>query len=279
VELNSIKSTECETDLFIVSKKMETTNMKTQKTQLKWNFARIPTALFVALTLGACSPGFKTAGSNDSNGSSGTGPVTPVPAPPPSASDWNNLKLDGQVSGGPFGNNIQVIAIDKVAKELIFRLPLPTIEILGGATVGIPLAKLPGATMSIETAPDGTSVLALHIPLRYIIKGATFLEPGKLPNGDPIPGVPDGELPSFAINLANSKSNATFYIAPTTFSIYVNTPFASPFSLTLPIRNAAHTQTTGYISVLMAKPPSKDGGLFLSFKLPGDLARIIDDNL
>jgi hypothetical protein len=226
------------------------------------------TAVAVTLGLTGCGQGFQAAssisGSNSSSSLNGT---------PNAQSAFQSLSVDGSVSGY---DNTQVIEIDKANMMLIVRLPSP-IPAMTFTSASVPITQIPGATMSVESLSGGGSALTLRIPLSAFIKGIAFASPSKLPNGDPLPGVPDGELPSAAVVLSKVGTiNPTIYLGPSVIGIFVNSPYSLPIGLTLPIRNAAHTRTWGYVSSIPAKANDK-GGFFVSLALPDDIARIIDN--
>lgn len=226
-----------------------------------------------SLMLTACGPNFEAVqnltggGGNNASGGGGTDPQ----------SQFQNMKVDGTVSGGSYGDN-EVIGIDKTTKELIVRFPVLATPIMAG-DISVPVPSIPGAHFEMETMPDGSPTLALRIPLDKVLKGIEFLPPSKLPNGDPLPGVPDGELPSAAVQLTRTSTKATIYLSPSYVGVYVNSSFDPYIALTLPIRNEARTKTWGYFSTIPEKKGVAPGGFFVSIKLPDDIARIIDDIL
>ncbi|CAN5445888.1 hypothetical protein BH10BDE1_BH10BDE1_06550 [soil metagenome] len=234
-------------------------------------------SLMIATT--ACSPGFSagTAAScasapcaNDSlgGGSGGTG-LNPV--------GWDSVSLDGSISGGRF-DKAKAVEIDKVSKTLVIRLPF----IAGfsiGAQIPISIPEIPGTTVGIEPNSDGSSALVLRIPLAAVLKGVDTLPSSRLPNGSPLPAIPEGELPSVGVTYNNSGTlKGALYLSPTVVGLFVTTKFDPYIQLTLPIRDAARIRTFGYFTSIPAKP-GYDGGFFVSVALPDDLARAIDDLL
>ena len=182
------------------------------------------------------------------------------------------------MSGGTYGDN-SVIGIDKTTKELIVTFPVLTTPVLDSGIASIPIPDIPGARLTMEPTANGGQTLALRIPLDKVIRGVALLPPSKLPNGDPLPAVADGELPSAAVQFPISRTKVTVYLAPTEVCLYVDSPFDPFVSLTLPIRNQARTKTWGYFSTIPAKSNSVKGGFFVSIKLPDDVARAIDNVL
>lgn len=237
----------------------------------------------VSLTVLGCGSGFQTqpaasvcAGDGCSNnapsGDSGKDPS--VPGNPA----WESLEFNGTVNGGLF-DKTQVVRIDKAAKELIVRLPMSSNPYLDGVIFELPIERLPGSRLTLDPLPNGGSALALRIPLSYVLDGVKFLPPSRLPNGDPLPAIPAGELPATAIRLTQNKDiKATIYLGPTVVGIYVNTPFDPYMRVSFPVRNESRTRTLGYFSTIPAKS-GYEGGFFVSISLPDDIARIIDDNI
>lgn len=237
--------------------------------------------VLAGIILSGCSSGFSPGSQSGpsqsaSNAPAGnTGPV--IPADP-----WQGANMNGKVGGGRFGD-MPVLRIDKVAKEIVVSLPMPANPYIDGIGLQVPIEQLPGARAGIEPISGGGSALVLRVPLHYLIKGVDFLPANRLPNGDPLPAIPDGELPSLAIQLNNIKNiKATVYLSVQTIAVFVNTPFDPLIYLQLPIKSELGTRTWGYLTTIPAKKAPQtpaDGGFFLGIQIPDDLARIIDDNL
>ena len=101
-----------------------------------------------------------------------------------------------------------------------------------------------------------------------------------MPNGDPLPAVPGGELPHLAVQ-NTSKVNFYAYGNVKYFALFVPTPGLNPFvNLTFPINNAAGTKTLGYLATVAQKVTGSttfDGGFYLAMVFPPELAAILDD--
>ena len=239
--------------------------------------SKLTTLVMIAIAAGltGCGQGFEAAslskavsGSNGSSGNTDSGTA------------FKSLAVDGTFSTYP---DTQVIEIDKANLMLVVRLPSPLPASTFTSTVQ-QLPQIPGGTVTVEPLTGGGSAIVLRLPLSAVIRGIAVASPSKLPNGDPLPGVADGELPAFAVNLSKmGQINPTIYLGPSVISIYVNSPTAIPAipiigSLTLPIKNAARTRTWGFFSAIPAKGTDK-GGFYISLGLPDDIARMIDDVL
>ncbi len=230
------------------------------------------------LALAACGTPFTSTsgeGLNKSGGNTTVAPTTPAP------NTWENFKMEGSVDQkSQLFAGEKAVDIDKATKELVLRLPMLANPYLDGLSIAGPLPDLPGASIGLEAMPDGGSALVLRLPLHYVTKGVDFLEPARLPNGDPLPKMPASELPALAIQLSNLGKDikAAIYVGTSAVGIFVNTPFNPYLTISAPIRNKDGTKTYGYVSTVPVKG-TNDGGFFLSFVLPNDIARFIDDHL
>lgn len=238
---------------------------------LQKNFKIAVIGCIVALTT-ACAPGFETTqASKGSNGSLGGGGGT---TNPDGSSTGEPVAMDGSINGGRF-DQTKVVEIDKGSKALVVRLPF-----IAGFTIGaqipLPINGVEGASIGVEPNADGSSSLVLRIPLAKVLNGVDTLPSSRLPNGDALPAIPEGELPSVGLSFNNSNLKGALYLSPTVVGLFVSTKFDPYIRLTLPIRDAARTRTFGYFTSIPAKT-GYDGGFFISIALPDDLARAIDD--
>lgn len=237
----------------------------------------LQTATVVSLSglMISCGPGFETnaslgsaLGGNQSQSSGGQ--VTPVPSP--IQSEFDKLDLSSQIDGGIY-DGYQVTAIDKVKNLLILRLPIP-----GNLPIEMSLPFPQQKDILVEAITEGGhSYLQVSIPLKYITRGITTVPAQRLPNGDPLPKMPSGELPSLGLAFPG-KAATKLYIGVNAVGLYIETSFNPYLALSLPIKNQAGTQIWGYFSLVPEKA-SYQGGFFLSFQLPNSVAKIIDDHL
>lgn len=226
-------------------------------------FANFTLSLAAALLMAGCGGGSSSGGSDNNSASS-----TP---------DWQNLKMDGAVTQGKYENR-KLVSLDKANKLLLIHLPTLAVPVLVGNSVGqtITVPQLPGVSMDLELAADGNLDLVLKVPLSLVMHGASFMDSQKLPNGDPLPAIPDGELPGLALDLNNTGSvKGYIYLAPATVGAFVTTPFNPMVSMQLPIYQG-NGAVLGYLTTVPDKN-SYPGGIFLDVKIPADIARIIDD--
>src|SRR5690606_39138359 len=104
---------------------------------------------------------------------------------------WEKVDVESIMPTNEIFGVSKIVEIDKVNSLILVNIPLPPVigGIFGGSIPGYPIPQLPGATLGI--VQNGLNyALQLSVPLRYVVKGVAFTETG-LPNGDPLPGVPD----------------------------------------------------------------------------------------
>ncbi|HEY8272622.1 MAG TPA: hypothetical protein VIG33_17140 [Pseudobdellovibrionaceae bacterium] len=215
---------------------------------------------------GSPSSGGNNSGSTDNNGSSGSnGAIDP--------DAFQKLQYKGLISGGNNDGTL-VVDIDKVNGALLLIVPLQMNPYIEPAQGEIP--DLPGVKFMTYKDDKGASYFAVNVPLRYVRKGASFLNPARLPNGDALPQVASGELPSVAVAVPG-KNNVkfNFYIGVNVIGVYISSPYDPYMALHFPIRKGV--ETIGYFHTVPAKP-GFEGGFFLNTQMPDSVAAIIDDH-
>ncbi len=186
---------------------------------------------------------------------------------------WKDVDLDGTVSAGVFGTH-KVVDIDKVNNLLLISVPLPVNPV--DATGSIPIKKFPGTEISVEASDNGYAMV-LKIPLKYIVRGVEMSNVSKLPNGNPLPGIPDGELPRLGLKIYKNNNEAYLYLGKGAVGIFVPTPKFNPYvSITFPIKNKSQRKIIGYFASV-AEQNLYAGGFFLSIVLPDSVQRAIDN--
>ena len=234
---------------------------------------KIISTLFFASLLMACGKtGFNpleaTAlpGTNDGQGGGGSGD-SPLPS-------WDKVDMDGFPSSGAHKGKL-VVFVDKINQSLLLVLPIPVI-IPNISQITFP--NLDGAYLTTYKADDGSESLAINVPLRHVIKGGAFAGNERLPNGDPLPFVPSGELPGFAIDLPQMKNyRVHVYVGTNVAAAFVELPdLHLPIGGTLPVRNSTKTKIIGAIGYVLPKA-AYNGGLYLAAQIPDEMAAVIDD--
>jgi len=190
------------------------------------------------------------------------------------------LNVNGAVVGGSFGT-VSVLALDKTNKDLLIRLPMLAGGYLDGASLHLSVPQMGGATLGLEAISTGGSALTLRVPLKALMKGLnTGMDAARLPNGDPLPTVASGELPSVNVPIQPARGiSAALYMSQAVVAIYVNSPVDPYIGLSYPIRDSSRQHTYGTFSTIPAKSKTVNGGFFISIAIPDDIARVIDDNI
>lgn len=206
---------------------------------------------------------------NGSQGNGDTGGNTDNQA------SWDKVDIDGYSQSMESKGQL-VIQLDKVNQAVILILPIPAFAFLPF----FPKADIPeleGAYFTSYQTADGSNQLAISVPLKHVIKGAEFLPDEKLPNGDPLPYVPAGELPGVAIQLPqHSKYQVHLYIGVDVAAAFVELPdFGLPVGGIVKVKNKNKTKEVGAIGYILPKG-NYDGGLFLAAKIPKDMSIMID---
>ncbi|XGC80137.1 hypothetical protein ACES2L_12475 [Bdellovibrio bacteriovorus] len=239
--------------------------------------AVLSSALLVACSKGGFEAASTTSTSNNS-GQSTTTPEETTPTTPKEPSAYDKMDMNAFVASGSYENE-QVISIDKANNALLLFLPMPPGLPFSGINIDVPQAK--GVKIATVLDSQQKARVAVSIPLKLIIKGGVTL-PGAstLPGGRPLPMMPSGEFPSLALGLNQNSDNKVYlYFGVNAAGLFIESSyFPEYFGITAPIRNKAKTRTLGYFTIV-PKQGLNNGGLFLSFILPNDLAKIIDDHL
>lgn len=195
----------------------------------------------------------------------------------PSKPGWESVSLEGKVEKtGSKHNQTLVVVIDKVQQALILVLPIP---LLGFQEVNT--TQIEGVKLIKYTNSAGNVFPAVSIPLKLVLKGASFLPNEVLPNGDDLPFVPAGELPGFALDLPQIKNRKFYvYIGVNVVAVFAETPELDRLPLqvgfTLPVKNKEKTKVVGALSYVIPKGVHSSG-FFVASQLPADLARLIND--
>lgn len=239
----------------------------------------LATLLFVA----GCNKGIQVAdgslSSEQGQGSQGGNyPTTP-------GNNWESIKqkADGKVDGGSFDGQL-LIQIDPTTQSLIFFLPIPFPSLLVPiASFDIP--QLPGASVYQVTDASGATSIAVRMPLKYMIKGATLAPYNTLPNGDPLPRMPVGENRGFAIAFPQTPDiKLNLYVSANAAAAFIEIPALQlpdewlRLTLGFPIKNATGTQEVGYLAFVPNKA-TFPSGVYVASRLPRELAIVIDELL
>lgn len=229
--------------------------------------------LTIALTV-SCSKGFKSESTSSSNNTQcstcGTGTGGDDPLQP--------IDFKGIAQG--YNNGRLVVEIDKVNQALIMKLPIPPIPLLILPLVKQELPELKGVELITVKEADGTKVLAVKVPLKYLIKGANFLPTVSLPNGDPLPGFPAGEGAGFGVAFPGKPDyKIHIFIGVNAAAAFVETPKLDiPFEYVEDVMDEPQTHKVGSIGIIGTKDPYA-GGFYIAAQLPAELAVFIDNHI
>jgi hypothetical protein len=187
--------------------------------------------------------------------------------------EFQKLQYKGYVSGGN-NDGALVVDIDKAAGALLLILPLQMNSFI--SSIEGDVADVPGLKYMTYKDDKGASYIAITVPLRYALKGANHLPSARLPNGDALPQIVKGELPSVAVTLpGKNRVQIHFFIGVKTLGVFVSSPYDPYVALQFPIRNGV--ETIGSVFSIPAKQ-GFDGGFFLSTQMPASIAGVIDDH-
>ena len=191
-------------------------------------------------------------------------PGTPIPTPS------ENLK--GFIASGS-NEGQQVVWLDAAKGELVLSAPLPTGFSLNLLETSVP--NLKGAKLYSSVNADGKKTLNLVIPLKHVLRNVASIPAQSLPNGDPLPDMPGGELPSYGLSVAGSNGlKVNIYVGSDAVGIFFETNFDPKFSFGVDIRSQMQ-QKVGIFALIAAKTPFKPG-VFLGVHLDARLARALD---
>jgi hypothetical protein len=245
----------------------------------------VSSTLFIGLLAG-CSvgPGYsvydtvcaKCSESNGDSASSTDGSDRASQSLPSREEVFTQVNLKASIQGGSY-DGLMAVDFDVKQESLILHLPLAVNPFIIGVSGEVP--DLPGVTFATTEGKDGSKFLSLRVPLKYVIKGVKNLNPARLPNGDPLPNIPAGELPGLGLQLMKDNNvTLNIYIGVDVVALYVESPFDPYIKMTFPIKNQAGSKIVGYFSTI----PEKDahsGGFFLSHALPQETAEYLDKHV
>lgn len=242
------------------------------------NVFKVLILTFALAGLTNCSKGSvtnssSTGGTNNgqNNGNNNNNGTTPDPI--------DAVDLKGNVDSSDGNKGALTFDFDKTRGEFIIMVPMPSGVLF--TPVGS-FSKYPDITFSpIFDVNSGKMKFGVRVPVKYIIKGATFLPPASLPNGNPLPAMPagQGELPSLALNFPqHNNTQITLYLGVNAIGLYVTLPdnAALPIGFQFPIKNKDKTKTLGYLTYV-PKKGTYAPGLFVSTIIPANVARILED--
>lgn len=246
-------------------------------------------AITVAHFFTGCAPkGFESSSiaapdiNDGNNNGSGGGSAPGTPSTPPN-SNIESLDLKSRVDDPKslLGfNGALAFDFDKVRGEFIIMVPMPNGMVF---TPSGAFNKYPDIKFGPIFDATGKMKMAIRIPVKYVLKGVTTINPAKLPSGEPLPAMPAGrdELPSLALQFPQHNNvQIHLYIGVNALGMFMTLPNQAslplPFNLTLPLKNQSKTVTYGYLTYVTAKN-GYDAGIFVSSLIPPEIARMLED--
>lgn len=235
------------------------------------------TGLVLAIAFMGCGPqnGFQT--KSPPSGSSGSG-VPDTPNPNNSFSDaelWSQVQdeLSGRMKGTTTST---LIAADSTQESLLLLFPFQPLLAIAGSFVSAEYPDIRVEKIRLET---GEQALAVRIPFRYIFGNKSKMIPiDRLPNGDPLPAFPVGEIRGIAIRLGPSSSKfiLNLYLGPQAVGAFIETPgFDLPSFFDwmdpIPIYNKARNMIIGYHKIV-AEKGTFAGGYYVVARIPRETA-------
>lgn len=203
-----------------------------------------------------------------------------VKAPTP---DWSGVSqvLAGKVDSGNYEGKLTVY-VDQPGQALILRLPTSTALLL--PLFGeFPIASLPGATLTHNLDAAGDRQLLLKMPFKYIVRDGNLAVYNRLPNGNPLPYMPEAEgAHGFAIDLPQQKNyKLHLYFTASAVGAFIEIPEIpempyAPYYLGAPIKNESKTQVLGFLAIYGRKG-TNSAGVFVASKVPDSVAILIDE--
>lgn len=198
---------------------------------------------------------------------------TPAPSPNPDPTPTPNPPADssGTLPSNPLLPSGPVVELDTVTDEVHVTLPLGPFNPWPGSSLTEIFAGHPEIQITTVTGPNGSSWLDVTFP-RTLLDDGISAAPGRLPNGDTLPGVPNGELPMLSTTLPGSHP-LYLYLGLRRFAFFLPLNLSTPFPIRFVIWNKKNTQELGEIWLLPKKNGHR-GGLYLVFFIPDDWLNI-----
>ena len=222
----------------------------------------------------ACSSAACSGGSTSATGTSGGTLST--------QQQLSQVDLNGTVSSGIF-SNMKFLELDTVANTLDIELPMGSNPLGINAVYKIP--QLPGATAGMLQDSSGNWFLGVKIPLSAIAHGVTLGNSQKLPNGNALPGIATGELPSLELNIGG-QIPIHLYLGVNVAAAFVELPQTDkymaylsyiPFQLSFDLKNSSKAVIgeVAPIAPVTMGGTKYSGGVYVETVLPAAAAILL----
>ncbi|MES3037150.1 MAG: hypothetical protein V4736_04510 [Bdellovibrionota bacterium] len=233
------------------------------------------------LMVPGCGPnsGLTTVGGGGSSTETGAGTTPTTPA-------LEADLLKSTVDSGP-NQGALALDLDIAGGFLILRIPMASSLLVQLPIVSGQIAQIPGASFQTLVDANGRNAIVIKIPVEQYLKGLAIGTPGRLPNGDVLPAITRGELPTVALIIDLKKNiKLHLYLGSDQVAAFVETPNFNPFTaipglpvtinqLIFPVKDK-RKQVLGYFGYIGSKL-NYSGGFYLATNLPPAIVRLLDD--
>lgn len=249
-------------------------------------FSVVLTTIFISLTLltSCAKEGFQTSnvslpdGNNDGSGGGNNNPPNLSLEDQIKRLDMGTYLFNSPISGIDPSKGYLVADLDKTGDgQIIINIPLgitPLFSLGAGAH-----QKYKDISFSLQGSITSGFSLNIKVPLKYILRLGNFenTAPGHLPNGDPIPEVPGGELPKLNITVnSGKKEKIHLYLSKEYVGILFESKFDPGVDFSTPLTDRNDLNTLGYFHIISAKNNAPAAFLLL-LKFKPQISTLLDD--
>lgn len=173
-------------------------------------------------------------------------------------------ELKGNIDSSLLGEYL-AIRVSEDERNVVISLPAPNLF----QNWEREITELPGAKMKAVMKGDDKSFLELHYPLYLLISDFSKWKTSKLPNGNPIPGFPSGQAPSFSFDI-DKDHKATVFFNKGVVGLLLSVPYDPFLAVTIPIKNKLGKIYT------FPKESSEFGAILLTLTVPQNILQTLE---
>lgn len=175
--------------------------------------------------------------------------------------------LVGFLESTVLGNH-KAIWVEVPSQKLVLSMPSPNVFINNWSAQ---IAELPGTQIRAYVDSHEHSFVEVRFPLYLLTeKFENYKEKFGLPNGDLLPGIPQGKLAKIDIQM-DKNFQAHLFFGEGVIGLLVDVPYDPMLKTSLPIKRAILDFTPenilGYVSTV-PKESLNYGGIFMSIVIP-----------
>lgn len=217
------------------------------------------------------------------NGNSGNGQNPPPGSHEELAQQISNLDMRSYVTTGsyastdPLTDPNPVTDLDKKEGQLIIRIPLGLASLFSVGTVGAH-QKYKDIVFSVEGDLKTGFRLLVKIPLKYVLRLGQIENAAlsRLPNGDPIPHIPTGELPMLNITVNPKKKEKIYlYLSKEYVGLLFESQFDPGINFEYALKDRNELRSVGFFNLMQAKN-NAPAALMVSFPIPAKVSTLLD---